>query len=68
MPNSDWPVAAVGGAGPLRPRRRALDGERDDAGGLGSGGHTSSTIWMSAPSSSWVATADSGVRRWVEPS
>ena len=30
----------------------------------GSGGHTSSTIWMSAPSSSWVATADSGVRRW----
>ena len=36
--------------------------------GDGNGGQTSSTIWMSAPSSSCVATADSGVNRWVEPS
>ena len=29
----------------------------------GSEAHTSSTIWMSAPSSPWTSTADSGVRR-----
>ncbi len=41
---------------------------RTTSGGLGSGGHTSSTIWMSAPSSSCVATAPSGVKRCIEPS
>ena len=34
----------------------------------GSGGQTSSTIWMSAPSASWTATAGSGVKRTRSPS
>ena len=33
-----------------------------------SGGQTSRTIWMSAPSSSWTSTARSGVRWCFEPS
>ena len=41
---------------------------RTTSSALGSGGQTSSTIWMSAPSSCWMATAASGVKRWVEPS
>ena len=55
MPNSAWSVAPVGGAGPRRPTPRcARRPARSTSGGLGSGGHTSSTIWMSAPSSSCV--------------
>jgi hypothetical protein len=41
---------------------------RITSGGDGSDGQTSSTIWMSAPSSSWVVTATSGVKRCVDPS
>ena len=36
---------------------------RSTSGVDGSGGQTSRTIWMSAPSSSWTATAFSGVNR-----
>ena len=36
--------------------------------GDGSGGHTSSTIWMSLPSATWMSTAPSGLRWWLLPS
>ena len=59
----------VSGPGPLGPGRGPLDREADHRGsGDGSGGQTSSAIWMSAPRSCCVVTADSGVRRWIEPS
>ncbi len=41
---------------------------RTTSGELGSGGHWSSTIMMSAPSSCWTRTASSGVNRTVDPS
>ncbi len=54
--------------GPRRPRRGAFDGHAHDVRGDGSGGHTSSTIWMSAPMSDCTSTASSGVSRWLLPS
>jgi hypothetical protein len=42
--------------------------ERTIRSGEGSGGHTSSTIWMSLPSRTWMSTAPSGLRWWRLPS
>ena len=48
---------------PARPRRGALDGELQRRDGPRAAAvHTSSTIWMSAPSRDWIRTASSGVR------
>ena len=41
---------------------------RISPGVAGSATHSSSCIWMSAPSRHWISIARSGVRTWVEPS
>ena len=68
MPNSDWPVAAVGGPGPRGPRRGALDGERDDLGRAGQRRADVEHHLDVGAEQLLRGTADSGVNRCVEPS
>ena len=68
MPNSAWSSRAWAARALAAQAAVRSTANVTTAGGLGSGGHTSSTIWTSAPSNSWVRTADSAVKRWVEPS
>ena len=76
IPNSAWSGRVPRRAAALGPAQGALGGGTDAQrprrrhrrpAGCG-GWHSSSTMAMSAPSASWIATAPSGVRRRRRPS
>ena len=68
MPNSDCRALGVGGLARAAHAAVRSTACRTMPGPAGSGGHTSSTIWMSAPIAACAATAASGVKRCIDPS